>query len=117
MQKILPLLNSPNAMRFFQDKLQGLQSGALSIQDIRRDAIKARDQVKALTKGLGPEADQALADYVTPDVLAAVEQLRRRGVEFIESPGVHTERRGALTKGQMGGVMFELVQHTPVGDE
>ena len=48
-----------------------------------------------------------------PDVLAAVTLLRQRGVEFIESPGVHTEKRGALTQARLGGVMFELVQHTP----
>ncbi len=52
--------------------------------------------------------------FGAPDVLAAVAQLRQRGVEFVESPGVHTEQRGALTKAQLGGVMFELVQHTPV---
>jgi 4-hydroxyphenylpyruvate dioxygenase len=48
-----------------------------------------------------------------PDVLAAVTLLRQRGVEFVESPGVHTEKRGALTQARLGGVMFELVQHTP----
>jgi 4-hydroxyphenylpyruvate dioxygenase len=52
--------------------------------------------------------------FGTPDVLGAVAQLRKRGVEFVESSGVHTEQRGALTKGQLGGVMFELVQHTAV---
>ena len=51
--------------------------------------------------------------FGAPDVLAAVSALRERGVEFIESPGVHTEARGALTKAQLGGVMFELVQHAP----
>jgi len=45
----------------------------------------------------------------TPDVLATVAELRRRGVEFVESRGVHSEDRGALTRTYMGGVMFELV--------
>ena len=44
-----------------------------------------------------------------PDVPAAVAALRARGVEFIESSGLHTEDRGALTKTWLGGVMFELV--------
>lgn len=48
----------------------------------------------------------------SPDVLAAVAELTRRGVEFIESRGVHTEDRGALTKTWMGSVSFELV-HNP----
>lgn len=45
----------------------------------------------------------------TPDVPAAVAALRQRGVEFVESTGVHVEQRGALTKSWLGGVMFELV--------
>ena len=43
------------------------------------------------------------------DVPAAVAALRERGVEFVESSGLHTEDRGALTKTWLGGVMFELV--------
>ena len=49
----------------------------------------------------------------TPDVLAAVAALKQRGVAFVESQGVHSESRGALTKSLLGGVMFELVQHAP----
>ena len=66
---------------------------------------------------LDAERDEQLqrVAFGTPDVLAAVAELRQRGVEFVESPGVHTERRGALTKAQLGGVMFELVQHQPPG--
>ena len=55
----------------------------------------------------------AVATVAVPDVLAAVTLLRQRGVEFIESPGVHTEKRGALTQARLGGVMYELVQHSP----
>jgi 4-hydroxyphenylpyruvate dioxygenase len=47
----------------------------------------------------------------TPDVLASVKALRERGVGFVESQGVHTETRGALTQSYLGGVMFELVHH------
>jgi hypothetical protein len=63
-QKLVPLLSSPDAMGFFQEKLRGLRDGSLNVQDIRKEAIRARDQVKAATKGLGPEADQALAPYL-----------------------------------------------------
>ena len=45
----------------------------------------------------------------TPDVLKTTAALRERGVEFIESRDVHSETRGALTQGYLGGVMFELV--------
>ena len=45
----------------------------------------------------------------TPDVLATVSALRERGVGFVESKGVHSDARGALTQNYLGGVMFELV--------
>jgi 4-hydroxyphenylpyruvate dioxygenase len=48
----------------------------------------------------------------TDDVLATAAELGKRGVEFVESRGVHTEDRGALTKTWLGSVNFELV-HTP----
>ena len=47
----------------------------------------------------------------TPDALAAVAALRARGVGFVESQGVHSDARGALTQGYLGGVMFELVHN------
>jgi len=47
----------------------------------------------------------------TPDVLATVQALRERGVGFVESHGVHSDPRGALTQSYLGGVMFELVHH------
>ncbi len=47
----------------------------------------------------------------SPDVLAAVSELGKRGVEFVESRGVHSEGRGALTKSWMGSVSFELVHN------
>lgn len=48
-----------------------------------------------------------------PDVLAAVEALQKRGIEFVESGLTHTEKRGAVTKTYLGSVVFELVQSTP----
>ena len=47
----------------------------------------------------------------TADVLSAVAELGRRGVEFVESRGVHVESRGALSKTSMGSVSFELVHN------
>ena len=61
---------------------------------------------------LDVEGDESLQrlGLGTPDVLASVNALRERGVGFIESSGVHSELRGALTQSYLGGVMFELVQ-------
>ena len=48
--------------------------------------------------------------FSTPSVFEAVKDYRSKGVEFIESPIVHTEDTGALTRTWMGGVSFELVK-------
>jgi len=45
----------------------------------------------------------------TPDVMATVAQLEKRGIEFIASEHVRSSKRGALTKPYLGSVMFELV--------
>jgi 4-hydroxyphenylpyruvate dioxygenase len=57
----------------------------------------------------GEESLQRVA-FGAPNVLAAVSALRERGMGFVESRGVHTEERGALTQTHLGSVMFELVK-------
>jgi 4-hydroxyphenylpyruvate dioxygenase len=57
----------------------------------------------------GEESLQRVA-FGVPDVLAAATALRGRGMSFVESRGVHTEERGALTQTHLGSVMFELVK-------
>ena len=49
--------------------------------------------------------------FGAPDVQAAVKALHARGIDFVETDTLHTEARGALTRPQLGGVMFELVHH------
>jgi 4-hydroxyphenylpyruvate dioxygenase len=49
--------------------------------------------------------------FGAPDVPVAVKALRTRGIDFVETDTLHTEVRGALTRPQLGGVMFELVHH------
>ena len=51
--------------------------------------------------------------FGTPDVMATVATLEKRGVEFLTSQIVHTSDRGALTKPCLGNVMFELVHDEP----
>ena len=53
--------------------------------------------------------------FGTPDVLATVAMLEKRGVEFVASEKVRTSDRGALTKPCLGNVMFELVHDEPAG--
>jgi len=46
-----------------------------------------------------------------PDVPRAVQRLQQRSVEFVDSSHLHPDDRGALTRYEMGSVMFELVHH------
>ncbi len=48
-----------------------------------------------------------------PDVLSAVQALREKGLDFVETVAAHTESRGAITKTYEGSVVFELVQSKP----
>lgn len=45
----------------------------------------------------------------TADVLNAVAELERRGIDFVASPRIVSDHRGALTRTLAGGVAFELV--------
>ena len=56
-----------------------------------------------------PEESLQRVGIGTPDVLQSVKALRERGVGFVESEGVHSDTRGALTQSYLSGVMFELV--------
>jgi 4-hydroxyphenylpyruvate dioxygenase len=68
----------------------------LQVIEPEADSLDTRERLQRI--GLG-----------VPDVLAAVRALRALGMEFVESQGAHTERRGAITKTYLGGVVFELV--------
>ena len=49
--------------------------------------------------------------FGTADVPAAVAALRQQGVDFVESTGVQTTQRGAITRHVMQTVVFELVHN------
>lgn len=61
------------------------------------------------------EGDESLAriGLGTADVPGAVSALRAQGVEFVDTPDVRPNERGAITRSWLGGVMFELVHHEP----
>lgn len=56
LQKEFPLLLTPEVQGYFNGTLQGLASGKIDIQNVRDDAIKARNAIDQLQKELGPEA-------------------------------------------------------------
>jgi hypothetical protein len=64
-QKMLPLLATPEASSYFNDTLKGLIGGTRSVGDIRKEAIRARDELKKATKGLGPDVDASVAPYLS----------------------------------------------------
>ena len=51
---LLPGFGSPEVQDIFRDRVQGLMSGSLTINDIRNEAIDARGQLKELMDDLGP---------------------------------------------------------------
>jgi 4-hydroxyphenylpyruvate dioxygenase len=55
-----------------------------------------------------PECLQRIG-FGVADVGDAVQALKARGVEFVESTQLHPEDRGALTRSVLGSVAFELV--------
>jgi 4-hydroxyphenylpyruvate dioxygenase len=79
--------------------------GTFYLQLIEPDALVVDDTGERLQR----------VAFGAPDVPAAVRALRARGVDFVETDTVHTEVRGALTRPQLGGVMFELVHHDEIG--
>ena len=62
-QKMFPLLATKEAGGYFNETLSGLITGKLGIQDIRKEAIKARDGIMELKKDIGRDAD-ALSPYL-----------------------------------------------------
>lgn len=59
---MLPGFGAPEVQDYFNGSVQGLMNGSITIQNIRDDAIDARDQLHALMEDLGPDA-AALKGY------------------------------------------------------
>jgi hypothetical protein len=64
LQQMLPLLATPEASKYFNDTVKGLMSGTRSIGDLRKEAMRARDELKKATRGLGPDVEAAIAPYM-----------------------------------------------------
>jgi len=64
----------------------------------------------ALEWGLQNEQLQRVGIGVN-NVPQAVRALQQRGVEFVDSSHLHPDEKGALTRNELGSVVFELVHH------
>jgi hypothetical protein len=59
---MLPGFGAPEVQDYFNGKVSGLMDGSVTLQDIRKDAINARDQLNEIMEDLGPDA-AALQGY------------------------------------------------------
>jgi hypothetical protein len=68
LKKELPLLADPGVKKYFDTTVQGLQKGELDVSDIRKDAVRVREEFRKTAKSLGPEGEktlnQALGGYL-----------------------------------------------------
>jgi hypothetical protein len=58
------LAGSPEAAGKYDEMVNGLMSGTLNMDDLRREAKSDADQLRALKRDLGPEADDSLDGYL-----------------------------------------------------
>ena len=62
LHSLLPGFGSPEVQDAFRDRVEGLMTGSLTIDDIRNEAIDVRGQLKELMDDLGPSG-AALGGY------------------------------------------------------
>jgi hypothetical protein len=60
-----PLLAVPEVKEYFDTTLKGLITGEVSVDNLRKQALDVRKQVKELEKELGPEGVDALKPYMS----------------------------------------------------
>jgi hypothetical protein len=58
------LRDSPAAASKYDEMVNGLMSGKLNLNDLRRESKSSADQLRALKRELGPEADDSLDTYL-----------------------------------------------------
>jgi hypothetical protein len=64
LQKAMPLLANPDVQAYFNKTVGGLMTGKLSVEDVRQEAIRVRQELKEAVKDLGPETEQAVGMYL-----------------------------------------------------
>jgi hypothetical protein len=69
LQKAFPQLKEqPGVRKYFDEKVEGLIKGDINVEDIRKDAIRVREELRKTAKSLGPDGEktlnQALGGYI-----------------------------------------------------
>lgn len=65
LEALFPLMSQPGVKSYFDKTVNGLSSGKVDILQVRKDAIKARDEFTLMQKQLGPSIGAALTPYLT----------------------------------------------------
>ena len=60
LQKALPMLKEPAARQYFDEKVKGLAEGTINVENIRKEAMRAREEYRKTAKSLGPDGEKAL---------------------------------------------------------
>ena len=100
----------PNRVRF------GIMPKGLLLQSPCRNFFLQLIEPADPAQEISPDEHLHRIGIGTPDVLATVAALEKRGVEFVTSGTVQSNERGALTKAYLGSVMFELVHSEPADE-
>ena len=58
------LAGSPEAAGKYDEMVNGLMSGELNLNDLRREAKSSADQLRELKRDLGPEAGDSIDAYL-----------------------------------------------------
>jgi hypothetical protein len=69
LQRAFPQLKEqPGVKKYFDEKVEGLIKGDVNVEDIRKDAIRVREELRKTAKSLGPDGEktlnQALGGYL-----------------------------------------------------
>jgi hypothetical protein len=57
--------SSPEAVNKFNEMLDGLSTGKMSLSDLRAQAQSAADQLRSLTNGMGPDVTEEANGYLS----------------------------------------------------
>jgi hypothetical protein len=60
LQKAIPMLRDSGARQYFDNTVQGLSEGSINVDDVRKEAIRAREEYRKSAKSLGPDGEKAL---------------------------------------------------------
>ena len=90
--------------------------GSFHLQMVESQPAAAADDDASRPSLQAPGHERLLRlAFAVPEVAAAADVWRARGVGFIERDGLVVAERGAVTQAWLGGLRFELIRHRTAG--